>query len=596
MEPDSTTDSESGNPTPAGWWRRQTYDYCSYYLDSDGMIQKIYHSPDAEESRTRGRAKTPPPQKGALKKTETPSFAKDADRGSTPVSFKPQAQPPKYFLQGGLCTSNVMNNTYGPTKLETNRFRSHDSEGETAWHSSQSPNDLDAPPPETATPRLLGTIYVHRNTRDGGYQIWVWCNREGTEREFWWRPVDLENEQFAHPKITTRSLKLTSGGRPSWVLNSTLTTYRTRSAKRSRSRTTTGSTLGSTDEGWYVLMDAEEEPPHHGVYAPSPRASNFPVHSWRDEDKVIDSEDETIEYSSRSSEYSDTDRSILNDFQLQDTSSSSTPRPTTTDIENLIIGLTTKRWRVSETSAPHNDLYLHSQDPASTTACAIDSQIPKSIENDSVLLSPEALFGQMTTEDQIPTTASSSLTTDTAMGNLASSLPGHTMDNLDTRGKNNSASPSEESGCPADESGRPSEGSGCPTDESGCPSEGSGRPSEGPARPKWFQNVVIDDLQLSRILFKAGALIYLLFLIRVLQKIYAMFWSQPLAVAIGNLTFSIVLFVLIQYHPPMQVQLKVTTKFGIPQVAIDAIIFIGSFTCVSFVLKMVLIIGELVAY
>ncbi|KAJ3904017.1 hypothetical protein F5879DRAFT_922578 [Lentinula edodes] len=534
MEPDSTTDSETGNPTPAGWWRRQTYDYCSYYLDSDGMIQKIYHSPDVEESRTRGRAKTPPLQKGALKKTEAPSFAKDADRGSTPVTFKPQARPPKYFLQGSLRTNNVTNDTFGPTKLETNRFRSHESEGETAWHSSQSPNDLDAPPPETATPRLLGTIYVHRNTRDGGYQIWVWCNHEGAEREFWWRPVDLENEQFAHPKITTRSLKLTSGGRPSWVLNSTLTTYRTRSAKRSRSRPTTGSTLGSTES----------------------RASNFPVHSWRDEDKVIDSEDETIEYSSRSSEYSDTDRSILNDFQLQDTSSSSTPRPTTTDIENLIIGLTTS----ASISSTTDTRILRKMDPASTTTCAID-QIPKSIENVSVLLSPEALFGQM---------------------NLASSLPGHTMDDLDTRGKDNSDSPSEGSGCPADESGRPSEGSGCPADESGCPSEGSGCPlegSEGPARPKWFQNVV------------AGALIYLLFLIRVLQKIYAMFWSQPLAVAIGNLTFSIVLFVLIQYHPPMQVQLKVTTK-----VAIDAIIFIGSFTCVSFVLKMVLIIGELVAY
>ncbi|KAJ3884078.1 hypothetical protein GG344DRAFT_84609 [Lentinula edodes] len=214
-----------------------------------------------------------------------------------------------------------------------------------------------------------------------------------------------------------------------------------------------------------------------------------------------------------------------------------------------------------------------------------------------MLLSPEAPCGQMTTEpimssieDQIPAKASSSLTTDTPMENLASSLPGHTMDNLDTRGKNISASPSEGPGRPADEPGRLPEGPG-------HPSEGSGRPSESPERPKRFQNVVmVDDLQLSRILFKAGALIYLLFLIRVLQKIYATFWSQPLAVAVGNLTLSIALFVLIQYHPPMPVQLKVTKKLGIPQVAIDAMIFIGSFTCVSFMIKMVLIIGELVAY
>ncbi|KAJ3925732.1 MAG: hypothetical protein NXY57DRAFT_967352 [Lentinula lateritia] len=316
-------------------------------------------------------------------------------------------------------------------------------------------------------------------------------------------------------------------------------------------------------------MNTEEEPPaHHGVYAPSPWASNFPTHSWRDDDKVTDSEDETIGYSSHSSEYSDTDRSILNDFQLQNTDPASTPKP------------------------------------------PIDSQIPESMENVFILSSPEALYRQLTTEpimsgieDQIPTKASSSLTTDTPMGNSASSLLGHTMDNLDTRGKNNSAGPSEGSDCLAEELGRPSERPGYhskgghASEGSGHPSEGSGCPSEGSDPLKWFQSVVIvDDLQLSRILFKAGALIYLLFLIRALQKIYAMFWNQPLAVAVGSLICSIVLFILIQYHPPTQVQLKVTNKFEIPQVAVDAIIFIGSFTCVSFVLQMILIIGELVAY
>ncbi|KAJ3897336.1 hypothetical protein F5879DRAFT_927921, partial [Lentinula edodes] len=419
MEPDSTADSETGSPTPSGWWRRQTYDYCSYYLDSDGIIQKIYHDPaDVEESRTRGRARTPPPQKGALKKTENPSSAKDADRGSTPVSFKPPARPPKYFLQGRPRTSNITNDLYGPTRLEMNQFRSHDSEGETAWHSSQSPNDLDAPPSETATPRLLGTIYVHRNTRDGGYQIWVWCNHEGSERELWWRPVDLENEQFAHPKIATRL-----------VVSS------------------------SKHTAFSVTL--------------CHRASNFPTHSWRDDDKVIDSEDETIGYSSHSSEYSDTDRSILNDFQ-QNTGSSSTPRPTatpiTTDIENLILGLTTS---VSISSTTDTQI-LGNMDPASTPK-------PESTENAPIPSSPEVLFRQM---------------------NSATSLLGHTMDNLDTRGKTNSGSLSEGSDCPAEELCRPSErpgyhskGSGRPSEGSGHPLEGSGCPSERSDRLKWFRNV-----------------------------------------------------------------------------------------------------------
>ncbi|KAJ3876918.1 hypothetical protein F5051DRAFT_441084 [Lentinula edodes] len=530
MEPDSITDSETGSPTPSGWWRKQTYDYCSYYLDGDGIIQKIYHDPDVEESRTRGRAKTPPPQKGALKKTEILGSSKHADRGSTPVSFEPQARPPKYFLRGNPRTSDVRNDSFGPTKLETNRFRSHDSEGETAWHYSQSPNDLDAPPPETATPRMLGTIYVHKDTRDGGYQLWVWCNHEGRERELGWRPVDLENEQFAHPKFATRSLKLTSAGKPSWVLNSTLTTYRTRSTRRSRSRPATGSTLGFTPE-------------------PESRACNFLPHSYRDDDRAIDSEDETIEYCKRSSEDSDTDRSILN-------GSSSTLRPTTSDFditENLILGFTTSAFIPSTTDTQ----ILRKMEPVTTSKPIIrDSQIPESTDNATMPSKPEALSRQMTTEhimsaiEDIPVKASSLLTTDIPMrrANSAGSLPGQTMDNRDTSKTNASF---ENSAYPSQGSGRPSEGSECHLEESGCP------------KHEPFQNMVIDHLQLSQVLFKAGALMYLLFLIRVLQKIYAMFRSQPLTVSAGNLTLSVLLFLLIQYHPPKQAQLRVVQKVGV---------------------------------
>ncbi|KAJ3779588.1 hypothetical protein GGU10DRAFT_337895 [Lentinula aff. detonsa] len=244
MEPDETMDEfeETQSSTSLGWWKRDVYDYCSYYLDGDGIIQKIYCDPNAEEA-SQARAKTPQ-QKGVLKRHDSPRLGiiKGIDRGTTPVSFKTRAQPPKYFVQGRMCI--VPGGSYGPTKLETNPFRSHDSEGETAWHYSQAPHELNTPLPETPTPRMLGTIYVHRNTEDGGYQIWVWCNRDG--RELGWQPVDLENEQVAHPKITTRSLKLTSGGKPSWVLNSTLLTYRTRNSKRSRSRPAGGSTRGGS--------------------------------------------------------------------------------------------------------------------------------------------------------------------------------------------------------------------------------------------------------------------------------------------------------------------------------------------------------------
>ncbi|KAJ3766188.1 hypothetical protein FB446DRAFT_827076 [Lentinula raphanica] len=236
MEPDEDSDQDLSSESPFVWWKRKTYNYATYYLDDDGMIQKIHHDPDSEESnaKMRVRAKTPP-TKGGLKKSEHSASGKDFDRGATPVSFKPLARPAKYFLPGGNRTSNVSKEPYGPTKLETSYFKSSDSEGHNAWHSSQSPHDLDAPLVETPTPRMIGTVYVHRNTSDGGYQIWVWCNRDGGELARWY-PVDLNSEQVSHPKISMRSLKLTLAGKPSWVLNSTLTTYHKRQSRRSMSR------------------------------------------------------------------------------------------------------------------------------------------------------------------------------------------------------------------------------------------------------------------------------------------------------------------------------------------------------------------------
>ncbi|KAJ3722350.1 hypothetical protein C8R42DRAFT_720720 [Lentinula raphanica] len=244
MEPDEGQDTDTSESTaPSVWWRRQTYDYATYYLDDDGMIQKIHHDPGVEDNtKARGRAKTPPP-KGGLRKSENSTSAKDGDRGFTPVSFKPLTRPVKYFVPGGR--TNTTNEPFGPTKLETTSFKSIDSEGHNAWHSSQSPNDLDVPLPDTPMPRMIGTTYVHRNTTDGGYQVWVWCSREGGELA--WQPVDLNSEQIAHPKIPNRSLKLTLTGKPSWVLNSTLTTYQKRNSRRSKSRAPESASASTTN-------------------------------------------------------------------------------------------------------------------------------------------------------------------------------------------------------------------------------------------------------------------------------------------------------------------------------------------------------------
>ncbi|KAH7868376.1 uncharacterized protein C8R40DRAFT_1074853 [Lentinula edodes] len=248
MEPYETSDEETQTsmPSQSTWWRKQAYEYYRYCSDDDGIIQKVFDSPNPEESKTRGRTKTPPP-KGALKHgsaTSSPGSVKDAEaRGATPVSFKSSTRPPKYFLEGEKRTNSFSSDALGPTKLETARFRSHDSEGETAWYFSQSPFDLDAPPPETPNPRMLATIYIHRNMKDGAYQLWLWCERDGGGLA--WKPVDLENERVAHPKIAERALKLTTSGRPSWVLTSTLTTYWSRKPRRSRSRSVAAGSMNS---------------------------------------------------------------------------------------------------------------------------------------------------------------------------------------------------------------------------------------------------------------------------------------------------------------------------------------------------------------
>ncbi|KAJ3838501.1 hypothetical protein F5878DRAFT_641932 [Lentinula raphanica] len=180
------------------WYRNQTYEFYRYVRDENtGLVQKMYDNPHLQSKMEK-------------------NIKLVASRKATPVSFEPLQTPPKYFMEGKALP--IMDSgIYGPTKLQTSNFSSKDSQGITAWHYSQSPTDLEIPLPETPTPSKLGTIYIHRNTRDGGYQVWVWLVQGDREQ---WLPIDLSGPLVHHPEIPTRVLTMqTSTGNPSWVLH-----------------------------------------------------------------------------------------------------------------------------------------------------------------------------------------------------------------------------------------------------------------------------------------------------------------------------------------------------------------------------------------
>lgn len=141
-----------------------------------------------------------------------------------PETTSPGQKPPKYFLENG---PPITGGTFGPGKLQSNHFQSHTSVGTTYWYHSQAPEDFDYPPTNTPTPESLGTVYLHRNASDGGYQMWVWRHNDGGS--LYWHPASLDsaNRTF-HPFIGERVLHLTTSAKPSWVLSSTKTTYQER--------------------------------------------------------------------------------------------------------------------------------------------------------------------------------------------------------------------------------------------------------------------------------------------------------------------------------------------------------------------------------
>ncbi|KAJ3963961.1 hypothetical protein EV361DRAFT_956441 [Lentinula raphanica] len=214
------------------WYRNQTYEFYRYARDeSTGMIQQIYDNPHLL-NHTEKKAGSSSTRKGILNHAPD-TFTHSPLRKATPVSFEPLETPPKYFMEGKALP--IMDNgAYGPTKLQSSNFSSKDSQGITAWHYSQSALDLSSPLPETPIPSKLGTIYIHRNTKDGGYQVWVWL-MQGDQAK--WVPVDLGGPLIHHPEIASRVLTMqASTGNPSWVLHSTLLTTQGRQIRRRRSQ------------------------------------------------------------------------------------------------------------------------------------------------------------------------------------------------------------------------------------------------------------------------------------------------------------------------------------------------------------------------
>ncbi|KAJ3756483.1 hypothetical protein EV360DRAFT_84899 [Lentinula raphanica] len=462
MEPlDESMDEETSSTSPAVWWRRQTYDYTTYRLDSDGMIQKIYHDPEGEElsTKTRGRAKTPPP-KGGLKKSENSTSAKDGDRGSTPVSFKPLGRAAKYFLQGGAHTSNINNEPFGPTKLETTSFKSSDSEGHNAWHSSQLPHDLDAPLSETPTPRMIGTTYVHRNTTDGGYQV----------------------------------------------------------------------------EGWFVLMDVENPAVLHRAALDS----SSPM-GWRDSKKIIESEDETLDHGNNSD--SDTESQIS---MVQDCTSSSNTLANHSDnlkaTESMDAVITRKPITGKNATRRLPEQKADDSNPVSDTQKSNTSHSPGDHS------SARGNYMGEETLNEFPST--------TGITNI------QPVENAVF-----SSSPAREPGVEKElvtESGF----SGLPTNPTVHLNTQESRTEVQPLFVleellDRFGDLVMRYFPLSQALFKVGGLMYLLFLVRVFQKIYTMFQSQKLAVGLGNLGFSIALSFLIRFCAPEQIKVPVDPVGGV---------------------------------
>ncbi|KAJ3964549.1 hypothetical protein EV361DRAFT_955845 [Lentinula raphanica] len=105
-----------------------------------------------------------------------------------------------------------------------------------------------------------------------------------------------------------------------------------------------------------------------------------------------------------------------------------------------------------------------------------------------------------------------------------------------------------------------------------------------------YLNRQLADLRPSEFLFRAGALTYLLFVLKISQKIWQMIRSEPHSFAVGHLALSMGVVAFTWYYVPGQVQ-----RTSFPCAVITITIFIGAFVCVSVSWSMIRIVNELVA-
>ncbi|KAH7877037.1 hypothetical protein F5879DRAFT_985311 [Lentinula edodes] len=104
--------------------------------------------------------------------------------------------------------------------------------------------------------------------------------------------------------------------------------------------------------------------------------------------------------------------------------------------------------------------------------------------------------------------------------------------------------------------------------------------------------IALKNFVLSDFLFRAGTLSYLLFLVKILRKIWTMFQNQ-ISVAVGHLALSVALFILTRYwgtKPALTQVIGKRSRFS--HIIVDTMILVGAFICTTIVWLMMSVIGE----
>ncbi|KAJ3968001.1 hypothetical protein EV361DRAFT_927882 [Lentinula raphanica] len=335
--------------------------------------------------------------------------------------------------------------------------------------------------------------------------------------------------------------------------------------------TTVSQTLIRDSEGWFVLMDVEESPAvvwhHQEGYS---RSSSPQLMGWRDSQKVIESEDETADHGNRSD--SDTESQIS--MSCPTNSSALANRIETEGLTKSVVEANDRTPIVSNAT---KQLPEQKADEIVIT--------PNVEEPNGSRSSRDSSSGKRTymAEDPVISSASNGVTGLTYVPPCDVVVPYCSPKSAETE---------------VIEEIDPSDFPLDPTISS------DSRESQAQVPRSFLLEELLDRLgefvmtrlPVTRALFKVGALMYLLFLARVLQKIWAMFQSQPLAVAFGTLSLSIALLFLIRLYVPEHIKVQVDESRSVPETVVDTCIFVGAFTCVSIIWQMASIIGDLIFY